>query len=287
MINKKKISYFILIFFLVSVSYLQAFNKKSSKKKKYYPTPPNLSHKYEISWNDEFDGKHKGVKPYKYAKTKKEKKRYASIDSSKWARIPWYANDYANERFLKIDTSYGYLNLTIDIEDGKYPKEVEKLPDNQEKFQIGEPIKGNLASYNFFNQMFGYWEARIKTHDVTGFWTAFWMQPSLIFKSGPLYPEIDIVEYLFNKKQAQFALHTHFPVGGVFDHKLCVGHKTTIRGGWHTFGVEITPYSIIAYIDEESVLTIDLTKYDNFNYLVPTPYATLIYNSNRPLGRSI
>lgn len=111
-----------------------------------------------------------------------------SLDLSKWATArsdggrdcsdaeSWYVDDPAYHI-----VSNGTLKLVA--------KKVQSQP--------GYPYStGAISAHNSFNQIYGYWEGRMKIPKGQGFWPAFWLMPKSSNNSWLWPPEIDIFENL-------------------------------------------------------------------------------------------
>jgi beta-glucanase (GH16 family) len=127
-----------------------------------------------------------------------------------------------------------------------------KLTAYKQSSQSGFPYtSGMITSYNRFNQMYGYFESRMKLPAGRGLWPAFWLLPSP--SSWP--PEIDIMEnlgqdcstvYMSNHWSAQWPNGVGEPQAGATTLPYT---GVNACSGFHTFGVEWTPSTIDFYID--------------------------------------
>jgi beta-glucanase (GH16 family) len=110
---------------------------------------------------------------------------------------------------------------------------------------------GMISSHDSFNQMYGYFEARMKLPAGQGFWPAFWLLPVPL--NWP--PEIDIMEnlgnacstvYFNNHWSAAYPDGVGEPVGGS---SLTSYTGPDFCSEFHTFGVEWTPTALNYYVD--------------------------------------
>jgi beta-glucanase (GH16 family) len=127
-----------------------------------------------------------------------------------------------------------------------------KLTAYDRQTQGGFPYtSGMISSHDSFNQMYGYFEARMKLPAGRGLWPAFWLLP--VPFTWP--PEIDIMEnlghqcttvYNSNHWSAAYPNGVGEPVGGS---STTAYTGANFCSGFHTFGVEWTPTALDFYID--------------------------------------
>jgi beta-glucanase (GH16 family) len=163
---------------------------------------------HSLVFEDEFDG--------------------ASIDTKRWKVVEGPRKGAVNTaRALSIKG--GILRITTFTEDGKH-------------------LTGFLSTDGRFEQVQGYFEARIRFSSVPGMWSAFWMMPKTYGRSkDPAKADIDGVEIDIVEHLTQF--------GGHFDSTIHWGgygapHQRTrtqrnkpakpANEGWHTYAVEWT-----------------------------------------------
>ncbi len=96
-----------------------------------------------------------------------------------------------------------------------------------------------------FTFSYGYAEARVRVPAGKGLWPAFWLLPN--DHSWP--PEIDVME-IIGDRPTETNMHYHYvkPDGSHGD----VGRAWTgpdFSAGWHTFGVNWQPGSLVWYVD--------------------------------------
>lgn len=127
---------------------------------------------------------------------------------------------------------------------------------------------GMVCSYESFNQLYGYFEARMLLANVEGAWPAFWLMPQDMVWP----PEIDIMENFakgsFNTK-TDHTFHYPNPPGGApngTQHEYGVD----VGNAWHVFGARWEPGRIRWYVDGVQVkdLTIDPSLADGPMYMI-------------------
>ena len=111
----------------------------------------------------------------------------------------------------------------------------------------GAYASGGISSGGFAFA-YGYVEARIKVPAGQGLWPAFWTLPA----DGSWPPEIDIVEILGHRPNVA-ELHYHYRGGGAPSGLDRASGKAwtgpDFSAGWHTFGVDWQPGSLVWYVD--------------------------------------
>lgn len=174
---------------------------------------------FELSFEDNFDG--------------------ATVDPAKW-QVTEGPRKGATNTARAVSVKGGALRITTFTEEGRH-------------------LTGFLRSAGKFEQVQGYFEARIRFSSVPGMWSAFWMMPMTYGRSkDPAKAnldglELDIVEHL-----AGF--------GGHFDTTIHWGgygapHQRTrtrrnkpeqpANQGWHTYALEWSPQGYRFFYDDQ------------------------------------
>ncbi|UYZ63637.1 sugar-binding protein [Hymenobacter weizhouensis] len=113
----------------------------------------------------------------------------------------------------------------------------------------GQWKSGMLSSYNGFQQMYGYYEARVKTAPRTAYSSSFWMSPQSFWP-----PELDIMEAFAS---TTFITNQHWndEVTGahVSDAKNITG--TNMTSAFHIVGMEWEPDSVRWFLDGVKIRT--------------------------------
>jgi beta-glucanase (GH16 family) len=189
---------------------------------------------YRMTFNEEFD----------------------SLDVSRWgpgsrwiAHTPW-AGDFGDAIFS--DPRPGFPFTTTD---GILRIEARK----DEK--TGKWYSGLLSSAdpkgNGFKQQYGYFEMRAKLPPGPGLWPAFWLAGSQPRDSKDPLVEIDVIEHYGHKPENIHSLVHVWPKDGS-KKKPSQNTITKVRSGmlyedFHTYGVEVTPESIVVYLNREEI----------------------------------
>ncbi len=127
-------------------------------------------------------------------------------------------------------------------------------------FPIRAYASGYIHTYDKFEQLYGYFEARMKLPTARGLWPAFWMMPDRGANAGSegqrasTYApgmEIDIMEQLAEWGPGRYNIATHWDGYGA-DHKHW-GNSSTYYGptsdDWHTWGALWEPGKITWFCD--------------------------------------
>ena len=99
---------------------------------------------------------------------------------------------------------------------------------------------GGISSVFAFT--YGYMEARVKIPAGRGLWPAFWTLPA----DGSWPPEIDVMEILGHRPNVT-QMHYHWGASDRAPGKAWKGPD--FSAGWHTFGVDWQPRSLVWYVD--------------------------------------
>lgn len=117
----------------------------------------------------------------------------------------------------------------------------------------GKPVSSGIRSAGKFTQAYGYFECRMKWHEATGFWGAFWMMCGRVGKvdgSAVSGAEIDIVE---SGERARNGVNHAIHWDGYGDHhkgiSKVIPNCGLYDGGWHTYALQWTKDEYIFYID--------------------------------------
>jgi beta-glucanase (GH16 family)/uncharacterized membrane protein len=187
------------------------------------PMPVGPTGPWTLTFRDEFDG--------------------SLLDRTKWATA------YGNGMRTNNDELEWYVDddATHVVSDGTL-----RLTAFAQSSEPGFPYtSGMISSHDAFNQMYGYFEARVKLPSGRGLWPALWTLP--IPATWP--PEIDIMENLGHDCTTVYTSN-HWSAAwpdGVGEPRG--GNTTTpyvganFCAGFHTFGVEWTSTYLDFYID--------------------------------------
>jgi beta-glucanase (GH16 family) len=187
------------------------------------PMPIGPAGPWTLTFQDEFDGSALNTDVWDT--------KYADGSRTNNDELEWYVDD---DRVHVV--SGGTLKLVAldESSHGGYPY-----------------TSGMISSQNSFNQMYGYFEARMKLPAGQGFWPAFWLLP--VPFTWP--PEIDIMEslgddcstiYMSNHWSSNYPSGVGEPEGGADT----LGYTgANYCSGFHTYGVEWTPTTLDFYID--------------------------------------
>jgi beta-glucanase (GH16 family) len=173
---------------------------------------------WQLTFQDEFDG--------------------AQVDAAKWVkRYKWGEAQINGELQAYVDDAFQVQNGILAI-----------VGDKRTASYAGQTFQyasGVLCSV--LEQMYGYFEARLKVPAGQGMWPAFW----LLGKNGATgVNEIDIHEILGHQPSTVYmTVHwgTDYSAGHQSDGSSWVGPD--FSAGFHTFGLEWSPDSIIWTID--------------------------------------
>ena len=122
--------------------------------------------KFELTWQDEFDGN--------------------SVDSSKWI-YPWWITERKG--------GYWYSDM-VSVHDGNLDITTKYIPDGLHG-SPGGYYTGVVETRNMFEQCYGYFEVRCILPASSGMWSAFWMMNEGVYNidgSSNDGTEIDIFE---------------------------------------------------------------------------------------------
>lgn len=198
---------------------------------------------WKLVWHDEFDGSALDESKWDYRLYIMGKRHVT------WQRSGVYLDGKSNAVFTvfekdgiicsaQLQTGYNYMDEPA-TEDSTF--------DGGLTWPIGHLKK------NKFEKKYGYFECRCKLQTKEGWWSAFWLQSSIIGSS--LNPEMsgienDIMESFSPGKIVRHCNHTN---GYGVDH-ICIehGHDRDIEvGQYHTFGLRWDENGYVFYIDGE------------------------------------
>ncbi len=130
---------------------------------------------------------------------------------------------------------------------------------NNVEEQSGYPYTcGMISGHNGFNQMYGYFEARMKLPvGGMGMWPAFWLISKSSNNSWVWPPEIDIMEaqgrYPTENFMSNHASSNYPGTGGNDNYNTYTYTGPDFTAAYHTFGVNWTSTAITWYIDDVQV----------------------------------
>lgn len=166
-----------------------------------------------------------------------------AIDRSKW-QVHEGSRKGAVNTARAVSVRDGALRITTFTEDGRH-------------------LTGFLSTAGKFEQVQGYFEARIKFSPMPGMWSAFWMMPMTYGRSkDPAKADIDGAEIDIVEHLAAF--------GGHFDSTIHWGgygppHQRTrtqrnkpaspANEGWHTYGLDWSPKGYRVFYDGQLMWT--------------------------------
>lgn len=180
-----------------------------------------------------------------------------SLNTSKWE--PFYPDtEYWNVtepggHLTNTDEPQGYdlSGITFD-EDGMV------LTLREEETVLGLAYtSGMVSSYPSFNQMYGYFEARMFLTNTQDAWPAFWMMPT----RQTAHPEIDVVENDAKPDFNNITYHTfHQSDMPGSPSSTNYGISPDVGSDWHTFGVHWEPELLRWYVDGELAKTLAIEE---------------------------
>jgi beta-glucanase (GH16 family) len=175
--------------------------------------PPTPGKKWELAWQDEFNG--------------------AKLDETKWTRLgDWKRRD-------------GYWIQEDAYLDGRGSL-VLRTRQNGERFTCGA-----IRTRGKFEHAFGYYVVRCRMPTQPGHWPAFWLMcdgVNTVGDAGRDGTEIDIIEVPWRDGRRTSNLHwdgygkAHKSVGTKFS-------RPEVMEGWHTFGLLWLTDEYVLYVD--------------------------------------
>jgi beta-glucanase (GH16 family) len=182
---------------------------------------------YKLVFYDEFDG--------------------TAIDATKWHT---YSAEFCADgncfgaRGRDGDIAGLFLDENVEVNNGILKLHTKKEPNTWfgESFDYSAAmIYSKFPEYKF---LYGKFEARIKMHNGSGLWPAFWLWGG---------PEIDIIEYIKPDKDF-FATDLH-NAGKQDSEKASVSNITDFTQNFHVYAVEWSPHKIEWFVDNNLVRT--------------------------------
>jgi hypothetical protein len=132
-------------------------------------------------------------------------------------------------------------------------------PQNWGRTHLGGIVASARQGGSGFSAQYGYFESRMLAPGAPGTWPAFWTLPSdNLVAPTPVEAEFDAIElYGHDPKYGCASTHAHKErkdAGGIAQ---CAQRFDSDRAAfaWHTYGVSITPSTLIFYIDGKIVAT--------------------------------
>jgi beta-glucanase (GH16 family) len=154
-----------------------------------------------------------------------------ALDTSKWSNGYGWGNSSGSTQAYCDPAN----NIVVD---GILVQQARNLP------QEGKPYSGAcLNTMNKFSQLYGYWEARMRTPPGRGFYTA-WAKPN----SGGWPPELDVAE-IPGGFSNRVTTTVHWQDGLLHRKTNNRYYGPVFSQGFHTFGAEWTPQGTIWYVD--------------------------------------
>jgi beta-glucanase (GH16 family) len=203
------------------------------------------------------------------------------LNRTRWELCPeWDRQGRSSWRDDMVSVRDGLLHLKFrrDPELGSSKSENKKLADNWIRSGGIRTCKKNGDI--LYDNVYGYYEARIKFPVVSGTWGAFWlMSPTqhILTDEGVIGTEIDIIETIFNEKNIyNSAIHWN---GYENNHKSADSEKIAegidiYDGKFHIFALDWSPSEYIFYADGKEYWRVDGgAKFNksginqNFNYI--------------------
>lgn len=204
--------------------------------------PLELEKRFELRWQDEFDG--------------------TALDKTKWT-TEWWTTErkggYWHDDMVKVED--GNLIITTAY--------METPPENPYLEKWGDTIDfkaykegwytGCISTINLFEQKYGYFECRCILPKSTGMWSAFWMMNDAVSEvdgSGEDGTEVDIFESMYYKDE--ILGFGDAVVSGIHYDGYGEAHKGDTIGKWYaenpyeeynTYGVEWNEKEYIFYIN--------------------------------------
>jgi beta-glucanase (GH16 family) len=184
----------------------------------YAQTCKHILERYELIWQDEFEGD--------------------QLDTSKW-----------NYRETNAKRGTGIVRTQNTRLDGRGHLVIEATKEDS-SYYIGQ-----IATFFKHEFLYGYFESRVKLTNQVGPATAFWLQSltygKYIGDPGRSGTEIDILEYRRKYRTNEIHHTVHWDGYGENhkQHGKSPIHKGIDDGEFHTFGLEWTPKKYVFYID--------------------------------------
>lgn len=159
------------------------------------------------------------------------------LDTSKWSLCPEWVRHNGNVWRNDMTSLDGNGNLVLSVG----------------KLNSSEYKSGAIRSRNKFDQIYGYFEIKVKLQSSPGFWGAFWLMPYSIdsgVDGGADGTEMDVFESAYvTSSRIQYGIHydgygsRHKNIG------TSVYAKNAYDGNYHIFGMEWSEDGYIFYYD--------------------------------------
>lgn len=175
------------------------------------------------------------------------------LDTTKWS--------YSREQFR--DKGYpNYWNNSMSFLDGK-GNLVSRAQVSSNTFSNIAYLSGAINTKDKFTHTYGYYEARVKLHTVSGMWGAFWMLCGDMTDSNAANDnsnvngvEIDIFESIFKGRNNEQFLNCGIHWDGFTNTKSNgkhISYPAVFDGEFHKFGLLWTEKEYIYYFDDVEV----------------------------------
>jgi len=180
-----------------------------------------------------------------------------TLDAAKWAICPnWDRQGRSTWTSDMVSVNGGYLHLGFKRDTALGRSKTSNTGLSNNWIRAGAVRTRNQGNAIFFENTFGFYEARVKIPKVSGMWGAFWlMSPTqgILTDEGVIGTEIDIVETIGNPKNTfNAALHWN---GYGSSHKSVGSDDVSppginiYDGEFHTFALDWSPKEYIFYVD--------------------------------------
>jgi beta-glucanase (GH16 family) len=183
---------------------------------------------YRLTFQDEFDGTALDMSRWNYGRTPKDA-----------VKAPKLIQDT-----YPCEVKDGVLNLRIE----KRRRTCEIKPGDMTEYSakaLATYTAPGIATWNKFQQAYGWFEIRCRMPKAYGIWTGFWLLPLQRCEGAA---EIDIFESLTRwNDQISFALHPHWPDGGKFGHAGI--WVPGLADGFHVYALSWEPDKLTLYVD--------------------------------------
>jgi beta-glucanase (GH16 family) len=175
-----------------------------------------------------------------------------------------FADDFSadaiiNQSFWSF--AYFWSPVVINIEQEYYAPSAVSLTAAGLRIQAtqqslgGQPYaSGVISTKNAFSQAFGYFEMKTRIPHGQGLWPAFWIESQ--DPNNPVGGEVDIFENLGQKPDTYYTTLHCTPMAtaaGQAGNQGVTQSASLADGGFHTFGLQWIPGSVIWYIDAVEV----------------------------------
>ncbi len=246
--------------------------------KKHAPSLLPSGKKWELVWNDEFDGN--------------------TLDRSKWGfrlHLMQQRHETLTEEGVSFADSCIYLNLVK--KDGQFysphlqtgqnfldrPGGSMCFDENAVKPKFAWPI-AKFEEPKFLHK-YGYYECRCKLQTQPGWWSAFWLQSPIIgCTPDPVFSgvEVDIMENF--SRDGIISHNNHW--SGYGDDHLCVGSGDRkledTADGFHVFGLDWSRDGYVYYVDGKESWRVDGPVSDREQFILISTECQGYRSGNEP-----